>query len=274
MKLRVRDLEVHAELRGEGLPVALLHGFGADLGLMERLYEPRFEGRPFRRLYLDLPGMGATPGPPWVESSASVVEVVEGAIAQAFPGERVAVAGFSYGGYLALGLLARRPELLSGLHLLCAVIEGDRERRRTPDPVALVEEEGFSDATPPELRATFAAAMTLRTHALRELALADVAGLQRADHAFLGRLRERGYDLGIVPESLPPFAGPALVVAGRQDAISGFLDGERLQGVLRRGTFATLDRAGHNLHREQPRLFAALVDEWLDRLEEGAGAAA
>ncbi|MET8349477.1 MULTISPECIES: hypothetical protein [unclassified Micromonospora] len=32
-----------------------------------------------------------------------------------------------------------------------------------------------------------------------------------------------------------------------------------------RATFAVLDVAGHNLQIEQPRLFDALMHEWLDR---------
>jgi hypothetical protein len=37
-----------------------------------------------------------------------------------------------------------------------------------------------------------------------------------------------------------------------------------------RATFAVLDRAGYNLPIEQERLFAALVEEWLDRVEEAS----
>ena len=39
-----------------------------------------------------------------------------------------------------------------------------------------------------------------------------------------------------------------------------------------RGTFAVLDRAGHLLGIAQADLFHALVAEWLDRVEEYAGA--
>ena len=39
-------------------------------------------------------------------------------------------------------------------------------------------------------------------------------------------------------------------------------------GNYPRGTFAVLDRAGHNLQIEQETGFNALVNEWLDRVEE------
>jgi len=39
-----------------------------------------------------------------------------------------------------------------------------------------------------------------------------------------------------------------------------------------RATFVVLDRAGHMLYIEQENLFNALVNEWLDRVEESAAA--
>ena len=55
---------------------------------------------------------------------------------------------------------------------------------------------------------------------------------------------------------------------GRQDATVGYRDAWELIENYPRGTFAILDRAGHNLQIEQEGLFNALVNEWLDRVEE------
>jgi hypothetical protein len=41
-----------------------------------------------------------------------------------------------------------------------------------------------------------------------------------------------------------------------------------------RATFAVLDVAGHNLKMEQPHLFGALMDEWLDRVDADSRAGA
>jgi hypothetical protein len=48
----------------------------------------------------------------------------------------------------------------------------------------------------------------------------------------------------------------------------GYRDAWTILERYPRATFAVLDRAGHNLAIEQERLFAALVGEWLDRVEE------
>lgn len=58
------------------------------------------------------------------------------------------------------------------------------------------------------------------------------------------------------------------MLVGRQDHGVGCRDAWRILENYPRATFAVLDRAGHALQIEQPRLFDALVEEWLDRVEE------
>jgi pimeloyl-ACP methyl ester carboxylesterase len=62
------------------------------------------------------------------------------------------------------------------------------------------------------------------------------------------------------------FDAPSLIVAGRQDSISGYLDAVDLMHQFRRATLAVLDTAGHALAWERPEVFHALVRDWLDRL--------
>lgn len=74
-------------------------------------------------------------------------------------------------------------------------------------------------------------------------------------------------------DALPePFGAPTLIVTGRQDSVVGYRD---VWGVLEnypRGTFVVLDRSGHLLEVEQEDLFRTLASEWLNRVEEYAGA--
>jgi pimeloyl-ACP methyl ester carboxylesterase len=59
-----------------------------------------------------------------------------------------------------------------------------------------------------------------------------------------------------------------LILAGRQDSSTGFAEQFSLLPHYPRASYAVLDMAGHNLQIEQPTLFAALVNEWLDRIQE------
>ena len=63
-----------------------------------------------------------------------------------------------------------------------------------------------------------------------------------------------------------PFEGPSLLLCGRQDAMVGWRDQQRLLGLMPRCTNAVLDVAGHNLQLERPELFDALTADWLRRV--------
>ena len=64
------------------------------------------------------------------------------------------------------------------------------------------------------------------------------------------------------------FAGPVLIVTGRQDHLCGYRDAWELLDNYPRATYAVLDRAGHFVNIEQEALCQALAAEWLDRVEE------
>lgn len=89
-----------------------------------------------------------------------------------------------------------------------------------------------------------------------------------ANGPFLEKLRQRA-DYSFDVDKLPqPFAGPVVILLGRQDSSVGYQDAWHILENYPRASFAVLDRAGHNLQIEQPQLFNALVGEWLDRVQE------
>jgi pimeloyl-ACP methyl ester carboxylesterase len=73
------------------------------------------------------------------------------------------------------------------------------------------------------------------------------------------------FDLAAAEKS---FAKPALIVAGRQDTTVGYRDAWEILESYPRATFAVIDRADHGWPVESPALLAALVDDWLGRIEK------
>ena len=71
----------------------------------------------WRRVYVDLPGMGKTPGPDWITCADDVLEVLEEFVDSVIGDESFSVAGTSYGAYLALGLVHRRAARIEGVLL-------------------------------------------------------------------------------------------------------------------------------------------------------------
>jgi pimeloyl-ACP methyl ester carboxylesterase len=67
------------------------------------------------------------------------------------------------------------------------------------------------------------------------------------------------------------FDRPSLIIAGRQDSMSGYLDAIDLLPQFPRASLAILDSAGHGLAWERPEVFDALLRDWLARLARAVG---
>ena len=116
------------------MPVVCLHGYAADHRLSEGWLEPVFTGlEGYRRLYPDLPGMGASVPDPALNDADSMVETLTDWVEAVIGDQRFLLAGESYGGYLALGMLrARLGSRVDGLMLLCPVMMAGRAERTLP----------------------------------------------------------------------------------------------------------------------------------------------
>jgi len=270
MECQLKDIRVYYEIHGEGHPLLSLHGFSPDHRLMTGCMEPIFKHRSgWKRIYLDLPGMGKTPGKEWITDSDQMLDVVLGFIDQVIPGQRFVLAGESYGGYLARGIIYRKPALVDGLLLICPLIIPDHAKRSVPPHVVLVKDLALMSSLESSEREEFESFAVVQSQRIWERTRDEViAGVSIADEDFLTKLQADGYPLSFDVDAASPFEKPTLILVGRQDAMVGYRDAWEILGNYPRGTFAVLDRAGHNLQIEQETLFNALVNEWLDRVEE------
>jgi len=273
VECQLKDISFYYEMQGEGHPLLSLHGFSPDHRLMSGCMEPIFKYRSgWQRVYPDLPGMGRTPGKEWITNSDQVLDIVLEFIDQVIPGQRFVLAGESYGGYLARGIIYRRPEVVDGLLLICPMIIADHAKRSVPPHVTLVKDAALLSSLEPGEREEFESLAVVQSQGIWERTRDEViAGVSIADEDFLTRLQTNGYPPSFDVDAAPPFEKPTLILVGRQDAIVGYQDAWEILENYPRGTFVVLDRAGHNLQIEQETLFNALVNEWLDRVEENLG---
>ena len=271
MECRLDRLTVHYEEKGEGRALLCLHGLPLDHRHMMSALEPAFRGRKgWRRLYPDLPGMGKTQAPESLACQDDVLQVLVEFVDRVLPGERFSVAGLSYGGLLAQGLVHRLGERLDGL-LLVVPSMGPKETRRLA-PWRLIHQESFdAKGVPAETLEGFRTMAVVQTQQVLDGWKETIIPAERvADVTFLERLRKRpafSFDHKALSK---PFEKPTLFLLGRQDNVCGYVDAWDVIERYPRATFAVLDRAGHCLDAEQPDLAKALVREWLDRVEEAA----
>lgn len=274
MECLVRDIPVHYEVRGDGRPILMLHGFTPDHRLMLGCMEPLFQVQDgWQRIYLDLPGMGRTPGPDWLTSTDQMLDVVLEFVKRVLPQQHYCVAGESYGGYLAQGLVLRDSSAIEGVFQLCPVVIADAPRRHIPAHVVLEQEPGLLSQLTDQERAEFEPMAVIQNNDTWQKFKRDIlCGLTVADQEFLERLRTTSYGFAdeIALEQVR-CDKPVLIIVGRQDSIVGYEDAWKLNSCYPHATFAVIDRAGHNLQIEQTSLFSALVLEWLTRVERGWG---
>nr|WP_236022917.1 alpha/beta hydrolase [Dictyobacter formicarum] len=266
----VRDVPVYYEVYGEGFPVILIHGYTPDHRLMTGCMEPLFANRSgWQRIYLDLPGMGRTPGVERINSTDDMLDLVLDFIDQVIPGQRFLLVGESYGGYLSRGVVLRKSEQVDGLALICPAVIADPARRELPPHTVLVEDpQLLASLDPTEAEEFSAMAVVQNKYNWERFRDEILPGLKIADSAFLQKIRQN-YSYTFNVDQLPqPFTRPALIFTGRQDDSVGYQDAWRLLESYPHASFAVLDRAGHNAQIEQNQLFDALMSEWLDRVQE------
>jgi pimeloyl-ACP methyl ester carboxylesterase len=254
-----RDVPVHYVEHGDGAPVVALHGAGVDHREVMACLDPVFDALTgYRRIYLDLPGMGRTPAPETIRSADDVLDVLLAFIDGVVGDQPLLVAGHSAGGYYAQAIAGQRPEQAVGLALLCPLLAGIHD---VPAREVIVSSGDIGDD---EFRDYF----TVQTAETldRYERYVQPAG-QLADQSALARIGEQ-WELTVRPQEKTPYRRPTLVVTGRQDSALGYSRAWELLDHYPRATFAVLDRAGHALPHEQPELLRALVTEWLDRVRE------
>lgn len=246
--------------------VVLLHGLAGDRALLAATLDETLAEAGLRRLYLDLPGHGASPGSPELASADALVALLGEVVAER-GGHAPLVVGHAYGGYLALGLLRDLP--LGGALLVGPVVEPDLGRRSCP-PRRVRERATDLVFADEEERLTFEEAAVVQSPAVLAAyrALAMPAS-RSADRAFIEALRRR-YAM-----SRPLLAGapgaderlevPLSLVCGRDDHWVGFEDAARLLRALPGASLHVLAGLGPLLPLEAPARLRALAIAWLAR---------
>lgn len=265
----VRSIPVYYEEYGSGIPLLIIHALPSDHQVMKAVFEPVCEKRPgWRRIYIDLPGMGKTPGGGWINNHDDMFVVVSEFMRAVAPGQRYVVAGYSYGGMLAQALAYWEGAQLDGLFLINSAMPNTQSSPNLPRPQVLAPNTKFQAALTPGdnlLKGLF----VVQDYDLLQLARTyGGPGFTTADYPFLNKLLKRVDFSFPVQQPRQPLAAPVLIVTGRQDSVVGYRDQLAILENYPRATFAIIDRAGHLLPIEQGDIFSTLLNEWLNRVEE------
>ncbi|AQQ51833.1 alpha/beta fold hydrolase [Planococcus lenghuensis] len=269
MILETDKATISYEVIGEGMPVLILHGLGLDRMVMKQFMEPVFEPLAgFRRVYADLPGMGESMVKSGLKGTDEMLEAILALVSFVIPGEQFLVAGHSYGGYLARGIAARLPGSVNGLFQLCPMIFPYTHERQLEARMICEQDERFIADLSEADKQEFMTDMVIQIPAIYERYTREVTPgrLARDRHFLEGPFRTTHYGFSFDPdEHAARFDAPVLIITGRQDAVVGYRDAQRLANRYLHATFAVLDEAGHYAQIEQASVTEMLTAEWLRR---------
>ncbi len=237
--------------------IALVHGWPLDRTIWSEV-APHLGDAGFHVLVMDLPGFGPSPPLPadrWtVEAYAEEVA----ASLRATGVDRVAVAGHSFGGYVALALAQADRQLVAGLGLVASRTTADSQAARAGRQATIerVRAQGVQ-ALLPDLAAKLvapAAPEDLRARAARVIQACSVEAVVAGLTAMATRL-----DRTVVLESLPR---PLLVLHGDADQLIPVAEAARPARQARPIDHVILPGVGHMPMWEAPLPTADALRIW------------
>lgn len=271
MKCKVKNLSINYEIIGEGKPIIMIHGYYADNRVMVGCMEPIFSVRDgYKRIYIDLPGMGKSESAEWITNSDSMLDIVVDFIEKIIPNENFLIIGNSYGGYVSRGVIYKMQDRVDGIVLICPLLIPDYKKRNLPEHVVLVKDDMLLSKLTPEVAEDFSSCMVVQSERIYERYQSEImAGVETANSEFLQSIMKNGYGFSFYVDKLDEKVNkPTLILLGKQDDCVGYKDAWDILDNFPRATLSILDGAGHNLQIEQEELFNSLINEWLERIEE------
>jgi pyruvate dehydrogenase E2 component (dihydrolipoamide acetyltransferase) len=260
--VKPRDIEVAGRrLRcldlgeSDGVPVLLVHGFGADLNTWMFTQPALAAGR--RAVALDLPGHGGSEKEVGAGDADSLTDAVEGALA-ALGIERVHLVGHSMGGAIAALLAFRRPERVASLTLIASAGLGPEINPSFID--------GFVRATRRREAAEVLGLLVYDPALVSRAMVEDVLRYKRLDgvSAALAKVADAWFANGRqvldLTGRIATLSPPVQLIWGRDDRIIPVAHAEALASRL---PVQILGAAGHLPHMEKAGEVTRLIEQFI-----------
>jgi 3-oxoadipate enol-lactonase len=249
--IRLNDINLAYTDVGSGLPIVLIHGYPFNRSLWTEQAEAL---RSTHRVVVpDLRGFGesdSSAGPATMNRMAEDVA----ALMDALEIEQAVIGGLSMGGYVALAFARMVPARVKALVLAdtrsqADTEEGKQTRFQQAEKATSEGMAGIADAMLPKL-------LTPDTVSKRPELVKRVRDMmlktkpEGAAAALLG-MAERDDQTEFISSILVP----ALILVGREDAITPVADSEKMQSRIEGSRLVVIENAGHVSNLEQTEQF-------------------
>jgi pimeloyl-ACP methyl ester carboxylesterase len=272
--INVGGLPVRYLTAGGGPPLVLLHALG-ESALGWRWALPTLV-RTHRVYAVDLPGFGYSGKPSADYSPAFFVRFV-GSYLDALGLEQAALVGNSLGGLIALRLALSEPARVAALGLIDSAGLG----REVSYALRLPTLPGYGEVALAWGKTPLGAAQRawLRVPLLfarperapgewitEQTWIAQLPGFMEATMAALRAHVDLGGQREVLVDQLPHLEMPTLVIWGKRDRVFPYSQGQKAVSLLQQGFLELIPDCGHLPHVEQPDRFAAILNQFLDKL--------
>ncbi|MHA1610477.1 MAG: alpha/beta fold hydrolase [Promethearchaeota archaeon] len=262
--------EIHGDTKG--LPILFLHGLGLDHRTLQSTFEPIFSKlenqSQFKRIYLNLPGMGQSSVSPEILSSDDILDLIRQFIDYILEDQKFLIVGESYGGYLARGIIHQISTRIKGAVFICPVIIPEKKDRTVPDRNIIERDEKFLLTLDDLEREDFVEYSVIQN---KQQWIRFAENIRPAfstiNQDFVRELFHYRYRISQnVDEIDSPYSFPTIFLMGRQDHVVGYRDAWNILKNYTRSSFLLIDKAGHNLALEQQELVRKILQRFLEEI--------
>lgn len=257
--------EFHVEIRGEGPPLLLVHGFPLDHHMWDDL--ANLLASDFRLIIPDLRGFGQTTG--FREESAMSQMAVD--LERLLEGleirEAVTFCGLSMGGYVGWQFWKNHRSHIERLILMDtkAVADSDEQKKVRHETAQMVLAEGMH-ALPEKMIPKLLAEQTIAARPEVVKALSEMM-LRQRPQGVAAALRGMAHRPDVTPW-LADIDLPVLVICGEHDAISPPEEMAEIANNIPAANYAEIPGTGHMTPMEAPDLVAQAIREFFEPAEE------
>ena len=249
--IRINDINLAYTDVGTGPPIVLIHGYPFNRSLWTEQTEAL--NSKYRVVAPDLRGFGESDSSEGTATMARMAEDVA-ALMDALAIEQAVIGGLSMGGYVALAFARMFPARVKALVLADTRAqvdseEGKQTRHQQAEKALSEGMAGIADAMLPKL-------LTPDTVSKRPELVKRVRDMmlktkpEGAAAALLG-MAERDDQT----EFISSIRVPALILVGREDAITPVADSEKMQSRIEGSRLVVIENAGHVSNLEQTEQF-------------------
>lgn len=265
MQVNILDQTIYYTIEGEGLPIVILHGLFHDSLTMESaLEETSIQLKGFKRIYIDMPGMGQSPKHNLSNNSNTMLDLIVQLIRSIISTHPFIIMGYSYGGYIARGIAKKLSKQVIGEILICPVVIPD-QTQRTIAPITNREIDGtfLSSLNESKANSLLNNMVIINNRTYHRIEADFFRARALGNTQFLQELFKYGYASSFIDEDTSIHNHKTLVFLGYQDNVVGYTDMIQKLEYYPKATVNLLTNASHSFFLEQPTQFEYILNSWL-----------